>query len=103
MSQVARNLTTLLKASCREAVLNPRPGPAVHGGIPEDLGSHRSAAERFVRTIKESCLERIILKCGAPHFWQLHIYPVRRRILAEGHPGIRGPLSSGAQPPRSGQ
>src|SRR5215472_9648631 len=30
-------------------------------------------------------------------------HPVRRRILAEGHPGIRGALSPGAQPPRIGQ
>jgi len=46
-------------------------------------------AERFVRSIKESCLEQMIL-FGESSF-------------AQGSSGIRFTLSSGTEPPRSGQ
>jgi transposase InsO family protein len=56
--------------------------------LPPRCPNLNAYAERFVRTIKESCLERMI---------------IRRGLGSASHLGIRGPLSCRAQPSRSRQ
>src|SRR5262249_13115590 len=57
--------------------------------LPPRAPNLNAYAERFVRTVKESCLEQMI--------------SLRRRFVAEQHSSISGTLSPGAQPSGPGK
>ena len=100
MSQVARNLTDVEGFLVGKRYLIHDRDPLFTAEFMETLGTSgvkslklpsrspnlNAHAERFVRTIKESCLERMIL----------------RRLVAKGGSRIRCALSSRAEPPRVG-